>query len=51
MNASINEHFLNTCIDSGIHLLKNSSHLLLPKIKNQKEKRNSPLLYKLLQNF
>lgn len=36
------EHFPNTCIDSGIHLLKNYSHLLLLKLKNTRKKTNIP---------
>lgn len=40
MNASTNEYFPNTCIDSGIHLLKNNSHLLLPKLKIRRKKTN-----------
>lgn len=37
-----NECFPNTCIDSGIHLLKNHSHLLLPKLKTRRKKTNIP---------
>lgn len=49
--TSMNEHFPNSFIDSGIHLLKNNTHLLLLKLKTRSKKINSPFLYKLLKNF
>lgn len=50
MNASPNEHFPSTHIDSCIHLLKSNSRLLLPKLKTRRKKTNSPTI-KIITEF